>query len=71
MIGQSRTWSLTESIVNVVVGYLIAVLSQWVIFSALDLPVPLRLQLWIAGWFTAVSLMRTYVLRRLFNRMGD
>ena len=50
------------------VGYGLALLSQIVIYSALDIPVPMRMQLLIGVWFTAVSLVRTYVVRRCFNR---
>jgi membrane protein implicated in regulation of membrane protease activity len=66
--GQSRTGSAVESATNVLVGYGLALLSQMVIYSVLDIPVPMRMQLLIGVWFTAVSLVRTYVVRRCFNR---
>ena len=65
---QSRTHSAIESVTNIMVGYGLALLSQVVIYSALDIPVPIRVQLLIGVWFTAVSLVRTYVVRRCFNR---
>lgn len=68
MVGsQSRTYSAIESVTNVVVGYGIALLSQMVIYSLMDIPVPMRLQLVIGVWFTVVSLVRSYVVRRAFN----
>ena len=68
MVGsQSRTRSAIESVTNVLVGYGIALLSQMAIYSALDIPVPIRMQLLIGVWFTGVSLVRTYVVRRCFN----
>ena len=69
--GQSRTRSAVESFTNVFVGYGLAVLSQTVIYSALDIPVAIRVQLLIGAWFTVVSLVRTYVVRRCFNRWRD
>jgi len=68
MSSQSRTRSAIESLTNVIVGYGLAVISQMVIYSLLDIPVAIRVQLLIGAWFTFVSLVRTYVVRRCFNR---
>jgi hypothetical protein len=65
---QSRLGSLLESILNVVIGYGVAVGAQLLIFPLFDLKVPLSSNLLIGAIFTAVSLGRSYVLRRLFNR---
>jgi hypothetical protein len=71
VMGQSRVESAVESVANVLVGYGLALLSQMVIYSALDIPVPMRMQLLIGVWFTVVSLVRTYVVRRCFNRRAS
>ena len=52
-----------------VVGYVISIAAQLVIFPAFDIHVPLRSDLAIGLCFTAVSLARSYLLRRLFNRL--
>ena len=64
---QSKTQSMIESFVNVGVGYGVALLSQFVIFPRFGISVTLSDNLWICGWFTVVSLVRSYFLRRGFN----
>ena len=66
---QSRTMSAAESVANVVIGYGIALITQVVVFGALQIPVSLGQNLWIGVVFTVVSLVRSYLLRRLFNRL--
>lgn len=66
---QSRTMSAIESFANVLIGYGIALATQVIVFGSLGLSVSLEQNLWIGGIFTAVSLVRSYVVRRLFNRL--
>ena len=66
---QSRTMSAVESVANVVIGYGVALTTQVIVFGLLEIPVSLEQNLWIGGIFTAVSLVRSYVVRRLFNRL--
>lgn len=66
---QSRTMSAAESATNVLVGYGIALATQVVVFDALQIPVSFGQNLWIGMVFTAVSLIRSYLLRRFFNRL--
>ena len=64
---QSRIGSLTESAVNILIGYWVAIGSQIVVFPQFGIDVPLRSNLWIGAWFTAISLARSYAVRRMFN----
>ena len=66
---QSRTMSAAESVANVVIGYGIALATQVVVFDALKIPVSLGQNLWIGVVFTVVSLIRSYLLRRVFNQL--
>tara|TARA_Y100000034_G_C6780003_1_gene348561 strand:- start:476 stop:685 length:210 start_codon:yes stop_codon:yes gene_type:complete len=66
---QSRVGSFVESIANVMVGYLIAVLAQVLIFPHFGVHVTTRDHFIIAAVFTVVSIVRSYCLRRLFNRV--
>lgn len=66
-MSQSRARSAVESAVNVAIGYVIAVGAQYAIFPAFELHVGAGEHLAIAGIFTAISLVRSYALRRLFN----
>lgn len=64
---QSRAMSLFESVSNVVVGYGVAVVTQILIFPIFGLHTTLAQNLKMAALFSVVSIVRSYVLRRLFE----
>ena len=64
---QPRRYSLLESVTNVSVGYLVAFCGQLAIFPLVGIEVHLHQNLTISAFFTALSLVRSYVLRRVFN----
>jgi hypothetical protein len=64
---QTRMGSLIESIMNIAIGYGVALLSQIIIFPLFGVHVSLTENLLIGAWFTAISLVRSYVIRRWFN----
>ncbi len=64
---QSRRMSLVESLTNVAVGYGVAVGTQILVFPWLGLTVALEQNLAIGLIFTAVSMARSYAVRRLFE----
>lgn len=66
---QSRLSSLIESIVNIMIGYGVALLSQIIVFPMFDIHVSLSTNIGIGAWFTLISLVRSYVIRRWFNAM--
>ena len=68
---QSRRQSLIEAITNVVVGYALAVLTQMMVFPRFGLQVSLGDNLAIGAMFVLISLARSYVLRRLFERLKE
>jgi len=65
---QSRRMSLVEATTNVVVGYVLAILTQLAVFPMFGLKAALSEHLAIGGAFVMVSLARSYLLRRLFER---
>ncbi len=67
---QSRKHSIIESIVNVLIGYWVAVGATQAILPLFGIPVRFDQNLAISGLFTVISLIRSYVLRRIFNRIG-
>ena len=67
---QSRKHSAIESLVNVSIGYLVAVGSQMVIFPFFGIHIPMHQNFTIGLWFTLISIVRSYILRRVFNRLG-
>ena len=65
---QSRRLSLLEAVTNVVVGYALAVLTQLIVFPWFGLTASLQDNLAIGAAFVGVSLVRSYALRRVFER---
>lgn len=64
---QSRRMSLIEAVTNVAVGYVLAVVTQVMVFPWFGLHPNLGENLALGGIFTAISLIRGYALRRLFE----
>jgi hypothetical protein len=59
--------SLVEAVTNVVVGYGIAVVTQLIVFPWFGLPARLDDALAIGAIYTAISIARSYLLRRAFE----
>ena len=66
---QSRLMSLVESLANVLVGYGVAVITQMLVFPLFGLAVTVTENLLIGLIFTAVSIVRSYALRRGFEAL--
>ncbi|TWG91473.1 hypothetical protein L598_005900000020 [Mesorhizobium sp. J18] len=64
---QSRTMSMVEAAANVVVGYVLAIATQIVVFPWFGIETGLPEHLTIGLAFVGVSLVRGYLLRRLFE----
>jgi len=68
---QTRTHSFIESVANVLVGYTVAILSQLLVFPMFDINVPFTDNLMIGMWFTLISLVRSYAIRRWFTKRTE
>jgi hypothetical protein len=68
-MSQTRTHSLIESATNIAIGYSVALASQLAIFPLYGIHIPLSDNLAIGAWFTVISLARSYVIRRWFNKI--
>lgn len=66
---QSRAMSLLEAATNVTVGYGVALATQFAVFPVVGIEARTRQMLLVGLVFTAVSLARSYLLRRLFDRL--
>lgn len=66
---QSRAMSFVEAAANVVVGYVLAIATQIAVFPLFGLEAALVDHLAIGLAFLGVSLVRGYLLRRLFERL--
>jgi len=61
--------SLVEATTNVVVGFLLALLTQIAVFPLFGLTVSVSDNLLIGCIFTAVSTIRSFAIRRLFEAL--
>jgi len=66
-MGQSKRGSVIETITSTIIGYMVAVASQIAIFPLYGIDLPLDSNMVIAAWFTIISLVRGYWVRRIFN----
>ena len=66
---QSRVMSGVEAITNVLIGYAIATAATYVILPMHGYDVTTQKALSISLAFTGISLARSYILRRFFNRL--
>jgi hypothetical protein len=64
---QPRLMSLAEAVANVIVGYGVAVVTQILIFPIFGLHTTLAQNLQMGLLFTGVSIIRSFLLRRLFE----
>lgn len=64
---QTRLMSFVESVANVIVGFGVAVATQILIFPIFGLHTTLVQNLQMGLIFTGVSILRSFILRRLFE----
>lgn len=67
---QSHRASLIEAAANVVAGLILSFILQLVLFDAMAIAASVGQSLVLTLAFSILSLLRAYVLRRLFNRFG-
>lgn len=68
-IGQSRRHSALESILNILIGCGVAYGTQIIIFPIFGIHISPASHLGIVIIFTFVSFVRSYFVRRLFNKL--
>lgn len=68
-MSQTKKHSLFESCLNVAIGYGVALASQVLIFPFYGINIPISDNLVIGVWFTMISIIRSYILRRWFNKV--
>lgn len=64
---QTRLMSLVETMTNILVGLVISFLSQIVIFKIYNVSLSTQQNVEITLYFTIISILRSYALRRFFN----
>ena len=68
-MSQTKTHSFIESLTNIAIGYTVALVSQLLIFPFYGIHISIGDNIAIGAWFTLISIIRSYVLRRWFNRI--
>lgn len=67
---QTRLMSFVETVINIITGYAVAVITQLLVFPLFDIFISLNHNLLLGLAFAMISLIRSYVLRRLFNMLS-
>lgn len=65
---QSKRQSFKESVANVIVGYAVALVSQLIVFPIVGVQSTISQNIEISLFFTIISLVRSYLIRRIFNK---
>jgi hypothetical protein len=68
---QSKTHSMVESVTSVIIGYFVALASQIIIFPFFGIHATIRDNIFIGLWFTVISIIRSYILRRIFTKRTE
>ena len=66
-MSQSRIMSAIESVASTAIGYGVALASQLAVFPLFGIHVTFADNLGISAYFTIISLIRGFVVRRVFN----
>jgi len=68
-MGQTKRKSFFESIIQTVIGLATSLIIQLIIYPILNIPVTFSQNLIITTVFFIVSIIRGYLVRRLFNKL--
>lgn len=71
MTSQTRSMSLIESVANTGAGFLVSLVLQISLFSLMAIETTTTQNLTLSGVFTLASLVRGYLMRRLFLRWEE
>ena len=66
---QKKTHSLIEAISGTVIGLVTSFIIQLIIYPLMDIPVSIGQNIIITSVFFTVSILRSYLVRRLFNKI--
>jgi len=67
-MNQTKLHSIIESITQTIIGLGTSILIQVVLYPVLGIPVTFKQNLIITAVFFLVSIIRGYLVRRLFNK---
>jgi membrane protein implicated in regulation of membrane protease activity len=64
---QSKRESIFEAVTSVAIGFVVAIASQLIIFPWFGIHIPFTDNLLMSVFFTIISIIRGYFVRRWFN----
>jgi len=67
-MSQSKTHSWVEAWTNVAIGYAINIVANLLIFPLFGINIAFTTNLGLGLVYTVISVLRSYVLRRVFNK---
>lgn len=68
---QTRWHSFIESAVGTAIGFIVSLISQLIIFPIFDIVVSMSVHLIIVLYFTVISIIRVYCIRRVADRITE
>jgi hypothetical protein len=68
-MAQTKKQSIIEVIANTVVGFVISVMVSVVLFPLMGIPVTFGENIGITTIFTVISIVRSFIMRRIFNKL--
>jgi uncharacterized membrane protein (DUF485 family) len=67
---QTKTKSIIEAISNTFIGMAVSFAIQLVIYPTMGIPVRISQNIIITIVFTVASIVRSYIVRRIFNKIN-
>ena len=67
MSSQDKKGSLIESVIQVVTGWLTAILTQLIVYPLMGIEVSISQNIWISMIFIAIGFIKQYYVRRGFE----
>jgi hypothetical protein len=61
--------SMIEVATNITIGLVVSFISQIAVFKLYDIHISVTQNVEITIWFTVISIIRSYLIRRWFNSM--
>lgn len=61
--------SMVEVATNIAIGLVVSFISQIAVFKLYDIHISVTQNVEITIWFTVISIIRSYLIRRWFNSM--
>lgn len=65
---QTKKGSIIETTVNFSAGIVLSLVSYWFLLPMFGIHIPLSGNLALTAWFAGASIVKTYIIRRIFNR---